>query len=452
MKITKIGVYGLFDRFDHDLVFNADERITIMIGPNGFGKTMILRILNALFNLRLRSLERMPFKEVSVFFDDCSILKVMRVSGQRASKTPHGQPTLKLEHSKSATLLGSFTLETAQISEEEMPYSISDIEEMIPALDQIGHSEWRNLSTGEILDLDDVIAEYGEQLPFPLGISGSKLAWLKDLRELIPVRLIGTERLMPSSTYDPRTVLSRRRYLRTQPQRTVRQYSDKLAQMVQHTLTEYATLSQSLDRTFPVRLVGEPTIPALSMDDLRQKLTEVEERRSSIVKAGLLIQEHETLSVTEIRDVDESRRSVLAVYAQDALRKLSVFDKLYARVNTLKRIANARFLYKQVTVSTEGLKVAAVDGSDLDLEMLSSGEQHELVLLYDLLFGISENSLIMIDEPELSLHVAWQEEMLNDLQEMANLSNFRVLLATHSPQIIGDRWDLTSELKGPDGK
>ena len=206
MKISKIGVYGLFDRFNHDLEFNPDERITIMIGPNGFGKTMILRILNALFNLRLRSLGQMPFKEVSVCFDDCFILKVNRVSGQRASKKLRDQPTLKLEYSKSEALLESFTFEEAEISEEEMPFSINAIEEMIPVLDQIGPSEWRNLSTGEILDLDDVIAEYGEQLPFPLGISESNLAWLKDLRELIPVRLIGTERLIPSSTHEPSVV------------------------------------------------------------------------------------------------------------------------------------------------------------------------------------------------------------------------------------------------------
>jgi hypothetical protein len=37
------------------------------------------------------------------------------------------------------------------------------------------------------------------------------------------------------------------------------------------------------------------------------------------------------------------------------------------------------------------------------------------------------------------------------LEEMAKISKFRVLLATHSPQIIGDRWDLTVELKGPNG-
>ena len=75
--------------------------------------------------------------------------------------------------------------------------------------------------------------------------------------------------------------------------------------------------------------------------------------------------------------------------------------------------------------------------------MLSSGEQHEIVLLFELLFETKPNSLILIDEPELSLHVAWQREMLKDLQEIADLSDFRAILATHSPQIINDRWDLT---------
>jgi hypothetical protein len=35
------------------------------------------------------------------------------------------------------------------------------------------------------------------------------------------------------------------------------------------------------------------------------------------------------------------------------------------------------------------------------------------------------------------------------LAEIAKISHFQALLATHSPQIIGDRWDLTIELKGP---
>ena len=73
------------------------------------------------------------------------------------------------------------------------------------------------------------------------------------------------------------------------------------------------------------------------------------------------------------------------------------------------------------------LGVTATDESQLELEMLSSGEQHELVALYDLLFRVPNNAFILIDEPELSLHVAWQEEFLRDLQEIAKLSEFGYL-------------------------
>ncbi|MDF5732730.1 MAG: AAA family ATPase [Rhizonema sp. PD38] len=80
---------------------------------------------------------------------------------------------------------------------------------------------------------------------------------------------------------------------------------------------------------------------------------------------------------------------------------------------------------------------------------MSSGEQHELVLLYELLFKVQPDSLVLIDEPELSLHVGWQIQFLKDLQEITGLAYLDILMATHSPDIIQDRWDLTVELKGP---
>ena len=46
--------------------------------------------------------------------------------------------------------------------------------------------------------------------------------------------------------------------------------------------------------------------------------------------------------------------------------------------------------------------------------------------------------------------MVWQQLFLNDLEEITKLVGFDVLIATHSPQIINDRWDLTVELKGPE--
>ena len=448
MKITQILVHGLYGRFNHELTFNPSERVSIMIGPNGFGKTMILRILNAIFNLRVHGLERMPFETVTVHFDDKSTLEVRRIPAEPGGRRRRQPFSLEIEFSNAEGLHGPFVPEE-RVRREDLPLPVNSIEDWIPELDQIGPGEWIHRRTGDILDLDDVVLDFGELLPVPVAQSDIP-PWLDDIKKGISVRFIGTERLIDPPVGSYWESRYRRPYPRAIPKRTITRYSEQLGEMVQQKLTEYATLSQSLDRTFPGRLVEGNTTPMLSVDELQVKLQEVESKRTRVAEAGFLGEDIDTFSLPIINQIDESKQGVLAVYANDALKKLSVFDDLYARVDTLKRIANSRLLYKQISVSSEGLSVSEEDGSNLDLEMLSSGEQHELVLLYDLLFETAQNSLIMIDEPELSLHVAWQEQILGDLQAMAELSDFHVLLATHSPEIIGGRWDLTIELKGPE--
>ena len=448
MRIEKVSVLGLFDRFNHDIEFNLEESVTIMIGPNGYGKTTILRILDRLFNFPPRMLGRMPFREVSVLFDDCSTLTVSRITDSGKVGAWVEPPKLDLVYIDGRGKRERFTPNTLT-EEEDVPFPTGMIEDWVPDLDQVTNLRWRSRRTGEILNLDDVLEMYSEYLPYSLNIGTSSPRWLEIIREKIQVRFIGTERL--TITSPARQWLSP--FDRTGSgrisERTVRIYSQRLSEKVQETLTQYGTLSQSLDRTFPGRLVEGPDASDTDLIDLQRRLSEVEGRRSSLVEAGLLAPEEEGWTLPVIEAVDEARRGVLAVYAYDALRKLGVFDELYPRVDTFKRIANSHLLYKQVSVSDLGLTVEDPDGTDIELEMLSSGEQHELVLLFELLFETRENSLILIDEPELSLHVVWQEALLSDLQNMANLSKFHALLATHSPEIINDRWDLTVRLREP---
>ena len=444
MKISRIAVHGLFDRFNHELTFDPSERIAIMIGPNGYGKTTILRLLNVLFNHSPRSLGRMPFEKLHVAFDDESQLTVVRTPGESSPLLSYINSAYETEpympEPLSNGLGASFPLEM--------------IEDFVPGLNRIGHSEWHNVHTNEVLYLDDIFDRYEDFLP--INTEEQRIPpWLEEIRASLPVRFIDTERLFdiarPADSYSYRqTTRQRSLFSRAIPERTIRRNSEKLAGMINQTLAEYANLSQSLDRSFPSRFVEVPADEQLSKEQLAQDLVKVENRRSEIVRAGLLPQEDASSIMPDIDSIDDSKRSVLAVYAQDATKKLKVFDNLYARANTFVRIANDLLLYKNVFVSQDGLKVSNSDGSDLELEMLSSGEQHEIVLLFDLLFETERDSLILVDEPELSLHVAWQRQMLDDLQEMAELSDFRALLATHSPQIIGERWDLTIELQGPD--
>jgi predicted ATPase len=82
----------------------------------------------------------------------------------------------------------------------------------------------------------------------------------------------------------------------------------------------------------------------------------------------------------------------------------------------------------------------------LRANQLSSGEQQILALAFRILFRSQPGTLILIDEPELSLHVLWQATLIDDLSEMGRIRDVTFLLATHSPTLIGDRVELMHSL------
>ncbi len=444
MRIRKISVSRLFDIFDQEIPLNLDERITIIHGPNGYGKTVLLRLTNALLTLRYRELRAVPFADFSLDFDD----------GRRFSALKRQDPALFADPkdlSKSAGQL-VLTLTTQQgvvnhtpqsVRAEDLPFPMRMLEHEAPDLRRIGQDLWLNVATQEELSLEEVLDQYSDELPVPKR--QPEPDWVKEMRSAIPLRFIETQRL-----------LSFRQMRRTRGFEgqaafvpAVSKYSEELANAIQAKLTEYASLSQSLDRTFPTRLVRASGSGKLTVQQLRTRLGELEERRSRLMAAGFLDKEQE-IDFRDLQRIDESNRDVLSVYVEDVKQKLSVFDELTNKIDLLAKIINERFLYKQLSISKkEGFVFTTPDGKNLSLNYLSSGEQHELVLLYELLFKVGPNTLVLIDEPELSLHVAWQQQFLSDLQEITKLSEIDVLIATHSPQIIHDRWDLTVELQGP---
>jgi predicted ATP-binding protein involved in virulence len=225
-----------------------------------------------------------------------------------------------------------------------------------------------------------------------------------------------------------------------------------LARRISITLAEYANRAQLLDQSFPRRVLAAlDSTKAPLAQDVSQRLSNVEQKRSSLIAAGLL----DTTGAPEILSQAELEgqqvRQVIGVYLDDVEQKFSRFDELFQRVSLFKEIISEKFQFKNLAVSREkGISVKTEDGLDIGLSDLSSGEQHELVLLYELLFGVKDNALILIDEPELSLHVGWQIRFLPDLQRIQKLKPLEIVIATHSPQIINDRWDLTIELKHPE--
>ena len=85
-------------------------------------------------------------------------------------------------------------------------------------------------------------------------------------------------------------------------------------------------------------------------------------------------------------------------------------------------------------------------GEKIRLNSLSSGEQEIMVLYYRLLFEIPENTLVLIDEPEISLHIAWQRMFIKYMTKIVNLKNIYAVIATHSAQIVSGNRDVQYDL------
>lgn len=434
IRIEQISVKNLFGTFDHLIPLNVDERITIIHGPNGFGKSTLLKMLDGFLKSRYYELKTVPFDEFTILFSNNLYIKV--------TKSENDPDTAQIFYSTDGKE-GRFDLNFIR-EPEKINFSGRVIDNLIPELDQVDKDSWVDISSGEILTLPDVLWRYADDLPFQTDISIEP----KELRELkasVDVQMIGTQRL---SNYSSRRT-TRARYSRNSSRtQTVAKYSEELAEAIEAKLAEYATLSQSLDRTFPTRLIQRSDQEILTKEKIDQALSELEKKRSELREVGLLEKE-EDIEIPIPREIDRTTRNVFSVYIEDIKKKLSIFDEIANKIKLLQQIVNDRFKYKQMSVSKEkGFMLTTVNEKVLPPTSLSSGEQHTLVLLYELLFKVKRGSMILIDEPELSLHVEWQVHFLSELQKITQLASLDVLMATHSPDIISDRWDLTVELKG----
>ncbi|BAY92781.1 MULTISPECIES: AAA family ATPase [unclassified Tolypothrix] len=439
MRIKQISVNGLFGIFDHVIPLNMDERITIIHGPNGFGKTAILRILNSFLNSQYSDLIDIPFIKFQVEFDDSSSVEIIKNVDDGEDYDNNIVFTLCKPNYEQV----SYQVKTQKPNN----YKLSKIIYSVGSISQREQAYPQKYS-------EEIWSAYNELLPTKLK-SKEEPDWLDNLKKNIHIRLIESQRLLNLVTNS----YSKEERETLPILSTVSVYSDELAKLMQDKFKEYGIISQSLDRTFPLRVVKHQPSAELTDEQLRHQLNKLEATRSRLIEVGLLDKDEDTEFQIQPQDIDESTKNALSVYVGDVEKKLSVFAEIANKIELLRKIINNKFAYsyKEINFSKDkGFIITTSYNSHVSNSKLlsptdlSSGEQHELVLLYELLFKVQPNSLVLIDEPELSLHVGWQIQFLKDLQEITKLADLDIMMATHSPDIIQDRWDLTVELKGPE--
>ena len=133
------------------------------------------------------------------------------------------------------------------------------------------------------------------------------------------------------------------------------------------------------------------------------------------------------------------RRYVENATLQDVVHDIDqVEDKIKEAMtarDTLEELITKMFLAnKEIRFTDQAIEVSTPSGEKIGLASLSSGEKHLLRILVQLLL-VEENSM-MIDEPEISMHIDWQKVLINSMRSLN--PDAQLIFATHSPEIMAD--------------
>lgn len=445
LRLRSVRVDDLFGRFLHELNFADPDRMLILTAPNGYGKTAVLRLIDHFFAGRFASIAQQKFSSMSLKFSNGLVVSVS-----------HPQPLELFDPSPSTPEQSQILLFTNQDlnAGERWEYDPAVVEpsnqstrlvdRYLDGVEQVGPQTWYDRFEDEVIGFNEILDRYGHQLPDSIKRRNIP-DWLNDILSSVNCQLIETQRIVNINARE-------KRRSRSAPNEVyiVQQHARDLSRRIKEKLGESARESQKLDQTFPRRVlerVNSGDTGAPNGQSLRNAIAQLEKRRAELSEAGLLA-ENAAIAALPFQEIGEETGKILELYVEDTMKKLALFEDLYDRISTLKNILGNRFHFKSVTADAEEGLVVTSDGKDknkIDLLGLSSGEQHELILMYELLFKAHKNSLLLIDEPEISLHVGWQKQFLGDVERIIKLNNFQAIVATHSPQIINDRWDLVCE-------
>jgi predicted ATP-binding protein involved in virulence len=489
--LKRLTIKKLFELYSYDISFNEswDEwrvedtvdaplsqnfSVNILTGPNGYGKTMILKMIYHLLKKNYWFFHFFEFEEIKFDFEKFFIVVKKELSTNKDLPANNALPPSKkgflpekdaadftsfADHGNSVETISMYLDEDCKTS----PVGSFDIDEdlidnVISKIKSNGAAfDFIKLSTLEILSL-----YFDSKISFPYFLKKHKIstvsssdpnynlssvlddyaAYFQPAQRLINLRFDSDYNALFNNSVD----------FCISAQYEIDEVNAKIKAMYQRVQFDFAVVSQKTDATFITRLVDSTDDLNYSPNDIKNKLSLLEKRITCYRELNLLkdmtqLNYPYKESITD----DSSYRQygkVLSLYIEDMNKKLDVFGKLYFKMSLFLDMISKKVLSdKTLKISEQGISVLNSTQAPLpNLHRLSSGEQNLIILYFNLIFSSDAHTILLIDEPENSLHVAWQQEMLNDYIKIAKTNHCQIIFATHSPTFISNRFDLTINL------
>lgn len=429
-RIERLEIEGLFGRFNYKIDLGVEKGgVKILTAPNGYGKSTILKIIDSFAHGRYDYFSQERFDKINFILSDgsgaCFIRKDRDILIDNGTEKIPLRNKIEKEGRRSGFRLPSY-------------------------FRRINSEFWRDERTGDLLGRREMAILYGDRHGYFLreAVSRKKEDWLDDIIKSLSVFSISTNRLNSDSDWGSGRIGGG-----VESSLRVDEVAERVKNNIQKEIMRQFEEGRQLETSFPARLIDAlgASSEIASVESVKEAMDRVQEKEVRFVRLGLA---PETGSAGKIPSFDadslkEAGVVVLRTYLDDILNKFKLLDGLAGRLEVFCRSINELLSFKSISTSADKgivVRVSEKEKEEVPLEFLSSGEQHLIVLIGELLFKAEENSLVLIDEPEISFHPEWQEKFLGILENIQRENKFSALISTHSPILIGDRWDSVIEL------
>jgi len=421
--IKEIQIQRLYGLYDYDIKFKKNRPVKILTGPNGFGKTTILKIVYHLVKRDFWYFCLLYFKEIRIQFADNTKVDIF--------KGDSFQMEIDFERiPRKYSLLSGVAIAFYPQKDERYEMTLSRGYFMRTAR---RYTMVRSgLSNADGIDFEDRLdRNYKSDEDDALPDSFNKLIEYLKRQSALYVK---EQRIR----YD---VLEDRLSRRLISQYDIEKIAEELKALYDSFQSLFADKCQEIDSKFVGKLI--------SADKKIYNKSEYDEKAQ---KVKAIIDGYQKFGLAREMKMDysykEEYKEVLSQYIDDVYTKLAIYFPFYLSLSSFFHfIKNKELSNKAMYLDAEkGIKIIDNNELEVPLRKLSSGEQNLIILYFNLLFKAKPETILLVDEPENSIHAAWQESMLDDFKEIANIFRIQIIVSTHSLEFIQGDWDSSVDL------
>jgi predicted ATP-dependent endonuclease of OLD family len=389
------------------------EDVNIFIGLNGTGKTTLINLLQAALTVDVALLHELSFSEIRLILKQKSSTRRVTITRIPKKDSVYDFVRYKISHNSFELPLMTSELDMRRRFNSKYIVNLESIKKLLASLVDVS---WLSVHRQNIQDEDNDFRSRIRKSDTILNPVDARLTYL--LGQLSDYHLSLQAEANILSLKFQKQVLTSLLY-----STAFDTFDAKAGDNI-----NYADMREQLYHAYEA--LGFTTTIRKDIDEHTSRI------QASITAIQTKMKKAQGMTIDDVLPyalIKRTRQIVdFSMKADEDKKRL--FELLHQFIALINDFFDSDKKMKLSPKSEHGISIIKI-GKEISFSQLSSGEKQLFILLAEAVLQKKSHSIFIADEPELSLHVAWQRKLITAVRSLN--PNAQLIIATHSPEIAG---------------